>query len=93
MGRWQYLHKYKVLHKYMGHQSMELTEMSPERSHMCSYAICLTSTVRMMDSLSLSRVTSNDDETDMLIPRRNFHTKKKEGKKIIQHKRNGVTGY
>ena len=34
----------------------------------------------MMDSLSLSRVTSNDDETDMLIPRRNFHTKKKEEK-------------
>ena len=45
----------------------------------------------MMDSLSLSRVTSNDDETDMLIPRRNFHTKKKEEKKIIQPKRNGVT--
>ena len=38
----------------------------------------------MMDSLSLSRVTSNDDETDMLIPRRNFHTKEEEEKKIIQ---------
>ena len=45
----------------------------------------------MMDSLSLSRVTSNDDETDMLISQRNFHTKKKEEKKIIQPKRNGVT--
>ena len=45
----------------------------------------------MMDSLSLSRVTSNDDETDMLIPRRNFHTKKKEEKKIIQPNMNGVS--
>ena len=39
------------LSTYMGHQSMEVTEMSLERSHMCSYAICLTSTAQMMDCL------------------------------------------
>ena len=40
----------------------------------------------MMDSLSLSRVTSNDDETDMLIPRGIYTRKRKKKKKSFNLK-------